>query len=59
MDMNAIRHNLKENDKVVEMPIEDFNNLVQEIQVLKDENSELRKANKFLNDEIDDFNKMK
>ena len=43
-------------EKIVELSIEDFQKMIQEIKELKHENNELKKAVAYLNGQISDYN---
>jgi len=43
--------------KIVEIPAEDFENLIKRVKILEDELDKCEKINKYLNEEIKNYNK--
>jgi len=56
-DIQALKSRAKINDKIVELSLEDFNSLIEAIQMCRENEKKLKEAVMFLNNQISNYNK--
>jgi len=56
-DIQALKSRAKINDKIVELSLEDFNSLIEAIQMCRENEKKLKEAVVFLNNQISNYNK--
>jgi len=56
-DIQALKSRAKISEKVVELSLEDFNSLIEAIQMCRENERKLKEAVMFLNNQISNYNK--